>query len=563
MAFLWLFWTSVTWFRYHPQLPWRDLFLVLDQVIDLTRAPVSIAAAQQWFEPHYAAHRIAVIRALQWLDVSVLDGQNRAFYLAGWASLGLLLALYTRLSRQHFTESVSTNFIAALAVIWLFAPAHLWNLVNPVNISWHLALSLSLLAFWIVLRRTAGLRYSDWGIAYLLCTAAAFCNFTGVIAWLLLPVLAWLLQPRAFIHCALASGLLTFFYAQGMSSDAALATQWELGTPEVIEQIREQARSALAANNPWRITVRSLQFLAWPLSEAWSFTAITLSILSVLAWGAGACQVLSARLRGVVTTPPWLIFCLLAMALCLGVALATQLGRVLQHPNHMHGPSYERYQTVVVVYWLSLSCFLVASPALLRVPAWIKMLGVLLLAMIVQQPGGRYLQQEVQSAEVAARLYGEGEQHHINGSQPRAGNRFTPEYVFSFDAFFAERALAYRVDRARPALGVGVPVCTAGRVTLVDDVMTVDVGAPWFWLSRSVSVYDQRGYLGRLSPSHLGTFSPLSLLRPRLNPWQGRVASAGLSSPLVLVLEYPWGQVPWCHIDQALFTALAAGDVGD
>ena len=568
IALLWLLWTSVSWFRYHPQLPWRDLFLILDQVIGLAQQPASVATALQWFEPHYAAHRIAVMRALQWLDIALLDGQNRAFYLAGWGSLLLLLALYTRLARQHFPGPGSAIFVAALAVIWLFAPAHLWNLVNPVNISWHLALSLSLLAFWIVLRRTVGrravgLRYSDWGLAYLVCTVAAFCNFAGVIAWLLLPLLAWLLQPRAFIACALGSVLLTLLYTQGMASDAALATQWELGTPEVIQQIREQAHSALAANHPWRIMVRSLQFLAWPLSESWPLTAITLSSLSVLAWGVGASQLLLARWRGVVDTPPWLVFCLLAAALCLGIALATQLGRVLQHPNHMHGPSYERYQTVVVLYWLSLSCYLVAAPALLRVPAWIKMLGVLLLAIILQHPGGRYLQQEIQSAEVAARLYSEGERSHLNGGRPMAGNRFTPEYVFSFDAFFAERALAYRVDRARPGLGVDVPVCAAGKVSFINDVMTVGVGAPWFWLSRSVSVYDQQGYLSRLSPSHLGTFSPLSLLRPQLNPWQGQVSGEGASLPLVLVLEHPWGETPWCSIDQSLFSGLAAGDVGD
>ena len=37
--------------------------------------------------------------------------------------------------------------------------------------------------------------------------------------------------------------------------------------------------------------------------------------------------------------------------MALGVALAVALGRVIEQPNHAHGPSYERYNTIVAVYW--------------------------------------------------------------------------------------------------------------------------------------------------------------------------------------------------------------------
>lgn len=556
LALYWIFWTSVIWYRYHPHLPWRDLFLVLRQLVDLDQVPTGFAALQQWFEPHYGAHRIALLRLLLWLDVNLLAGQNHMFYGAGWACLLILTAIYTRLAAQQFRQPGDVLFAALLAVIWLFAPAHIWNLLNPINISWHLTLTFSLLAFWVLLRRPVPPRVRDWSLAYLLCSLAALCNFGGVIAWLLLPALACLLHERAIIPTLVLSILLAGLYAGGMSSDAAQATQWDSGSPEVIEQIRAQAQSMLAANTASRISEKTLQFLAWPLTESSPGLAVWLSFFSVAVLAIYAAHGLRSRWVPRSELEPWFVFCLMAAGLCFGIALATQLGRLMQHPNHIHGPSYERYETIVVVYWLSISGLLLGLKQRLGDLGWLLLVALLALALVLQRPAGVYLKQEIQNTEAAAGLYVLGEQAHLAGQAPTAGNRFTPEFVFTFDDFFREHQLAYRVPTPLPDDLADVGECMPEDVKVSsgpDDqagklFVDVNIPAPGMWWTRTVILYSDNKLVGRLAPVHDGDFSPPSLLKSRFNNWRGTVAGESVAPDreLILALERPLGAVPWC-----------------
>ena len=549
-----LLWTSIIWFRYHPHLPWRDLFVLLGQLLELEQEPIGFTTLLQWFEPHYAAHRVAIPRLLLWLDINWLAGQNHMFFAAGWACLPVLIALYTRLARAHFRQSYMAMFVAALAGIWLFAPAHLWNLLNPINISWHVTLTFSLLAFWVLLRCSEGPRWRDWCLAYLLCSLAALCNFGGVVAWLLLPVLALMLHARVVIPTLLLSVLLAWLYAGGMSSDAALATQWDLGSAEVIAQIQAQAQSVLAANTPWRILIKTLQFLTWPLTESAPGPALLLSLLSVEVLAAVALFGLRSRWYPQSPLQTWMVFCMMAAALCLGIALATQLGRLMQHPNHLHGPSYERYETVVVVYWLSISGLLLGLKPLFGRWGYLLLVALLALALTLQRPSGGYLSQEIQSMEAAGSLFIIGERAGLSGQKPQAGNRFRPEFVFTFDDLFRDRQLAYRAPMAMPEGLADVRQCSPTEVQVSVNVDQVGIDArldpPQAWWSRSIVLYRGNSRVGSLGPLHVGGFSPFGLLNPRLNRWQGTItigAGAGRQE-LILVLQQPLGTTAWCKI---------------
>jgi hypothetical protein len=549
-----LLWTSILWFRYHPHLPWRDLFLLLDQVLDLEPASFTPTALLQWFEPHYAAHRIAIPRLLLWLDIHLLAGQNHTFFVAGWSCLLVLIMLYVKLARTHFRQSVTTMFVAALAAIWLFAPAHLWNLLNPINISWHLALTFSLLAFWVLIRCPQEPRWRDWCLAYLLCTLAAFCNFGGVIAWLLLPVLALMLHARVIVPTLLLSVILAWLYAGGISSDAEMATQWDLGSPEVIAQVQAQAHSVLAANTPSRIVVKTLQFLAWPLTESAPGLALLLSVLSVAVLAAVAIFGARSRWYPLSRLQAWTVFCMMVAGLCLGIALATQLGRLMEYPNHLHGPSYERYETVVVVYWLSISGLLLGLKPRLGRWAYLLLAMLLILAPSLQRPSGAYLSQEIESMESAGSLFITGERAALSGQRPKAGNRFIPEFVFTFDELFRDRQLAYRAPIELPAGLADVPQCTPTEVQVKAAagqlIINVSLDLPEAWWSRSITLYRGNSMMGRLGPQHKGDFTPLSLLNPRLNSWQGTVpigADSG-TRELTLVLQQPLGTTVWCKL---------------
>ncbi|MCZ6829301.1 MAG: hypothetical protein O7F73_06890 [Gammaproteobacteria bacterium] len=560
LAVVWICWTSVNWFRYHPHLPWRDLFLVLTQVMELSRAPLDMTSLWQWFEPHYGTHRIAIPRLLLLLDTQLLSGQNHLFYAAAWLCLLLLVALYTRLAASYFREPRTVVFTAALASIWLFSPSHLWNLINAINVSWHLSLACSLLAFYLLIKRPAEPRLWDWCGAYLLCALAAFSTFAGVVAWLMLPLMACLIQPRAFIPTLLASGACAWLYVGGMASDASLASQWDAGTPDVIAKIRALAEAALAANTPARIMEKTLQFLGWPLSAQAPRLALILSLGSVAILAIVFASALLSSVRTRERLHPWFTFCLIAAGLCLGIALATQLGRLMVHPNHAHGPSYERYQTVVVVYWLSVSGLLMGQKPRTGVGGAVLFTALVGLAWALQLPTGDYLRQEIQSAEAAARLFNRGQLAHLHQSRPTAGNRFTPEFVFSFDAYFEQHQLAYRAPVASPAGLASAEPCDPESVKLefatIQEIKEFAAGVeaqavsaslttPAARLSRAVVLYQGENLAGRLSPVHQGDYRPRSLLDPENTRWQGIAVPAG-ERDWTLVLQGATGASVLC-----------------
>ena len=558
LATLWTGWTTAVWFRYHPQLPWRDLFLVLGQVLELQGEN---ATFRLWIEPHYGTHRIAIPRLLMLLDTRYLAGQNHSFYALGWVSLIAITVLYTRLASGCFRDLRTLIFVASLALIWLFSPSHLWNLVNPINISWHLSFAGVLLAFFLLLQKPGAAGVLRWGLAYLLCAASAFCTFAGVIAWLMLPVIAMLYQRRALLPALVLSVTSAGLYSAGMSSDAVLASQWDIGTPAVIEQIRGAAEAALAANTPLHIAEKTLRFLTWPYSAESPLAAKVLGLGSIAVLALYAVSTARAALRRHEKPSAWISFCLIVAGLCLGVAVATQLGRVLVHPNHIHGPSYERYQTVVVMYWLSLSGLLLAHKPRSGARAAAIGLALVALALVQQAPAGSYLREEIQSAESAARLFNRGRLAQSRGLSPTPGNRFTPEFVYSFDAYYVKNQLAYRAPAA-PVAGLDqLAACARGAVRLsrgpvqgfpefpretAPRTATAEFGVPRGWAIRAVLLYQGEQLVGRLSPVHQGEYRPHTLLSAHNTRWQGLVLPAARGEFSVL-LETATGIEAWCR----------------
>jgi hypothetical protein len=564
LALAWIGWTAISWFRYHPHMPWRDLFLLLRQIMDLTEAGPELATLWQWFEPHYDTHRIAILRLLLLVDTRLLDGQSHIFYGAAWLCLLVLVFLYARLALSYFGETRCVLFTAALAGIWLFSPSHWWNLVNAINVSWHLSLTSAALAFYLLVRRAEEPRFREWCGAYLLCALAAFSNFAGVLAWLMLPLLACLIQPRALLPTLLVSGACAWLYAGGMTSDASIASQWDVGTAEVIASIRLQAEAALAANTPLRILEKTLQFLGWPLFDRAPRLAMGLGLGSAVILAMALTSALISELRSSERLHPLFTFSLMMAGLCLCIALATQLGRLMEHPNHAHGPSYERYQTVVVVYWLSVSVLVMGHRPRHGVGGPILFAGLLLLAWVLQVPTGNYLREEIQSTQAAARLFDRGRIAHVNGLKLPPGNRYIPEYVYHFDAYFARRQLAYRAPMPEPADMDRVEQCATGTVDLefgeIQEFTEYPRGArpravnakltlPGSWMSRAIVLYQGEKPVGRLSPVHRGDYTPYALVDSASVRWEGIIAGFG-AGDLIVVLHGLTGTRAVCVVSE-------------
>ncbi len=564
LATFWLLWTLQAWYRLHPHIPWRDLFVLLGQRDELT-------SLEAWLQPHFGAHRIALPRLLLLLDVEWGAGMNHWFFgaalLAGLALLGVIATV----SWPYFPDRSSWLFVCALAVALLCSPAHIWNLSNPINVSWIISLALSLSALAVIVCAASPLTPGRWLLAFALVIAAAFCTFTGVIACLLLPLLALVIDRRRAPWVLLFTVVFTAWYVQGMTSDAAIATGWNQGSPELIEEVRDQARHLLAANTMWRIAEKSLQYLTWPLASDFPIAALCLAFFSVLCLA--LCLVpIWRQYQANGTYEPWLVFCLLVVLLCLGVAVATQLGRVMVHPNYAHGPSYERYQSVVLLYWMGF-CGLLTGLARYS-SLWRQNLCwflLLVLVCLLQYPQGRYLAQESASFEYAAWLFSVGEAEVQNGQSPRAGNRFIPEYIFNFDDIFAAKGLTYHqpitltpAHGVEPSCGgswniqVGDPVFRR-RVKVVRYTPDLALG---YW-TRSLRLMAGEQLLVRMNPRWGEQPTALELAGEPALGWSGPlrdydpIGSALSTGELTgkLVAELPWADRVICQVQLDRFAA--------
>lgn len=562
IALCFFVWTLLIWYRYHPHLPWRDTVLLLSAVAPVVDTGVSLEGLLGWLEPHYGAHRIFLPRALVALDVAFFSGQNHLPMAAAWASLLLMAGVFWRFARRRFSGNLRIAILAlSLAVLYLFSPSHVWNLANPVNTSWHLTVAFSILAFAVLLDKKDQPSWRQWLWAFLLAGLAALSTFGGVIAWLLLACLALLLRSPFILPVLLSSTILVVLYCQNLVSDASVGVIWTLGTPEVVAKIQQQAHTALAANTPWMIALKATRFLTWPLTASHTWLAGILSAASVglliLTWFRVIRRGLSS---GGERYSRWLELCLLVATLCAGIAVATQLGRILSHPNHIHGPSQERYQTVVVLYWFSVSGLILAASA--AWPTWKRLpvhCACVLLVLVLGAPLGGYLKEEIGSLEYAAALYLKGERAQLRDPVDGKLINFFPERVFRFDAFLTRRELAYRVPVAAPDAGPASEHCATGRFhwwlekTERPSVqsMTLSLQGPEAWAAREITLFHRQHLVGRLYPQHRGDYTPLALLAEQHNQWRGLLEppAAGFG-PLRVVVKTLFGPRSVCIISE-------------
>ncbi|MGI9285519.1 MAG: hypothetical protein ACR2P1_09025 [Pseudomonadales bacterium] len=558
-AFYWFFWTLLVWYRYHPHLPWRDTFLVLTSVAPLLEPDAALSSLLSLFDLHYSAHRIAVVRVLVMLDVSLLGGQNHLLYAAAWLSMLAMLALYVVLARDYFVAApAKTIFVAALTIILLFSPAHVWNNINPVNTGWHISLACSMAAFYLLLRQRESLRARDWVLAYAFATLAAFSTFAGVICWLLLPLFALVNQRRVFGPALLFSLVLAVMYSQGMTSDAEVALDWNLGSEEALQQVKAQAQAAISANTPWRILEKTCQLLTWPLVRNHKALAGILAVVSMGVIAGFWLQSLRMLLVNKSRQHVWLELCLLCATLCGLTLIAANMGRIITQPNYIHGPSFERYQTLISVYWISVLGLLVSLTTKLSRQAGLALLIVSIgVVSTLLVPTGTYLKQEIASAEYAARLYMTGERAQLRDPVRNKLVRFTPEYVFSFDDFFSRHQVAYRVPATAPS-ALPTPLdCNASGISFsLNDVditgtksVIVSIGAAQAYTTRELTLFAGGKLVGRLYPEHTGDYSPVALLRRESNQWRGLLETDQMANePATVLATTIFGSRPLCSL---------------
>jgi hypothetical protein len=190
---------------------------------------------------------------------------------------------------------------------------------------------------------------------------------------------------------------------------------------------------------------------------------------------------------------------------------------------------------------------------------WQQNLGWLLSLLIVgliQYPHGRYLVQEIDSFEYAAWLYSSGEIGIQNGRTPRAGNRFTPEYVFTFDSFFEARELSYHRPLVPIAADTELARCAgewqqqAGDLAFRGQAKTLRYFPEHslsYW-TRSLRLMAGEQLLVRMNPRPPEQPVALELIGEPFSGWSGPVGDFPPSDFAILVAEQPWGDKAICKV---------------
>lgn len=561
LALAWFVWTWLMWSRWHPHLPWRDLFVIIDDLKPLFDSSWQLADLHFLFDAHYAAHRIAVPRLLVYADLMFFAGRGHVLYAAGWMSIATILLLLAWRSRHVFAgQRALWFFFIALSALIFFSPAHWWNLTNAINTSWHLSFAFALGALLLLTRSREVPGIGTCLLAYTLATLSAFTTFAGVIAWLILPVLVRGTSRSLLLGCVVASAVCTFLYLQGVSSDAGIAARWEGGGAAATAELRAAGEAALAGNSLRRIVTGAGSVLCWPLSEKRPVLAGVLFLVSL--GGLAAAWLGQLRVGRRTVSASWFLLCAGFASLALGTALAIQLGRLIEQANYAHGPSYERYNTIVAVYWTAISGLVAGWLRSAGGTVCVLSMALLLVAVLaLQYPSGRYLEQEIGSFETAARLYAGGEKPFLRPKRDGRARRFKPEYVYSFDSLFTANQLAYARPEALPAgVGDNKPCSPEAFIFRTGEgprsglsSVRLRLPEPLSWLARDVVLSRGGRLLVRLHAEHVGEFSALSLLASEGSEWRGIIKDRDLVAKNTLVSVNLAGGGAWrCHWVQPL-----------
>ena len=418
------------WWLFHPHLPLKDTWHVLPLVHQvLTDGWLSVSAAN-WLEPHASAHRVAFTRLLMALDYRWFAGQNHLLYACTGLSLGWLWLAYMRAFRgSGASGNTQCCFQAALILIFLLAPGQFFNLINPINQSWFMALALSVAALLCALRGGS----LSLGLACLIGTLAAFTNFSGALVLLLLPVAAVLADSprRRVVPVALYCLVFLAVYQHGMQSGFGVLLEYRAQHPDKFPD----GLSALLLVCAQAMFLGTLKYLGSPLSTHWLWPAGALVAVSMVF----LCNRLYAALTRSGPKNPGEMSAILVACLCAGTALATQFGRLL-----FDSPDALRYQTVVMLYWLSICClaYYRLTPARAQAVSVLLVVAIVLLPLQRDASGGAHALNAGLRSETLARL-GLADQSRYRAALPR---KVVTDPLAVHGPWLRDRQLAFAAD---------------------------------------------------------------------------------------------------------------------
>lgn len=358
LGLLLLLCSIVTWLRFHVQIPVRDTVRILPLIDSGLNGGWGSISLQEWLQPISGkTHRIVVTRLLMLVDYSLMGGLNYTIYLSAWLSVLMLVIVYLRAAGlQQSQDRAGRVFIVGISLIFLASPTQLLNLINPISASWFVAFACAAASVLIILSAGRDLSLSQMALACILAAIAAFSNFAGVVACLLLPVIALLQRSRLSVLVAVFSAATVFFYFYGIGpvntlvadSSAAVATSagasaiskliTQLSSPELLPAFFSKIANFVGIHLGAPLSAR------YPLAA--SLAVMGSVLLVVYQWVLLGLRRFSGQEPGYRSVE----FSLVMATMCLVISCAIPLGR-----DVFISPLSDRYQTITMIYWLSIS----------------------------------------------------------------------------------------------------------------------------------------------------------------------------------------------------------------
>ena len=338
------------WVRYHINIPSNDAILQIPLIASALEHGIWSTNLQDWFSIHAGAHRIALIRTLMFVDYRFFAGYGYVSYAVAWLSIALLLVVYTRAFRQTYrSETALLIFSTGLALLFLSSHTQFVNLIQIVNTTWYMALGASALAIHMITKTSAPPSFFVFSVAYVLAIIAGLANFGGVIVWLLLPLVIAMRSISIGLLGGLCSGVLLALYLPGIASNDTSSvnplllvetlTALDFQPPTLLEQLKNQVVYMFS---------QTYIGLGSPASQHHPLVANIAVSASLLLIICGWLKVLISKFFDRYRHNAWFELALVMATLCLGIVLSTYMGRTFSG-----SPLLERYQTIVMVYWLS------------------------------------------------------------------------------------------------------------------------------------------------------------------------------------------------------------------
>jgi len=377
-----LLFSGLFWARFHVDIPVEDSLILLPLVQSVVETGWSSVSFQEWIAPHSAAHRIAVGRVLTAIEYKYLWGENTLSYLASWLSIGALCYLYSSITRLSKPQYAALGyFMLGMAMIYTCSYTQTRNIISHINSLWYISAACTAFSLYLFVSPKEKLTLLRASGACLFAIIASYSTFLGIIGCLVLVLLA--IQSRSKHALWICVLMLTFvmLYMTDIRTMAGMAMETAPQT---------SAYDILASYIQLLIDFRTLfidftvAFLSSPLSESptlLSYLYVIPSIFLVLySWGVLAIHWYFGEAR---SDAPQRFF--LAMAtVFLGTAIASSLGRAGFNP-----PTDARYQTIVMLYWLSIGGLLLYSLPGRQTP-WIR---TACMTLVLLMPVGLLYQQ--------------------------------------------------------------------------------------------------------------------------------------------------------------------------